>query len=243
MEGPEQLNVAATRGLVEALRSAGVCPLVLHLSSAAVYGDRSGLWLEEDMPLLPHTDYGRAKAAAEALLREAERKGLLRLRVLRPGPVYGPGFPFLMVDRLRRGLGWLPGEGRNYLPVVHVVDAVRAALAVLDRGRDGAIYNIADQAPPTSRDFYARVAELLGVPPPRYWSTWVPSAVQHRVAGLAARGAARLGQRPPLTSDALRMATASARLNVDLLREELGFHWTYPRSQEGIAASLQDPLA
>ena len=134
----DALNHQGTRRLVEAIQrrpdaGRGLASL-LFSSTTAIYGDRSGLWVDEQMAPFPQTLYGASKVAAEALLSRAAREDGLPVRIARLAAVYGPDFPFLMADRMAKGKAWLPGEGRNYVPVIHVEDAAAALVAVAERG-------------------------------------------------------------------------------------------------------------
>ena len=75
-------NVDGTVELLRAMRRAGVTRLVFS-SSAAVYGNAPGEWIDETTPLQPINPYGASKAAAEALLAEACHDGLLAVASLR----------------------------------------------------------------------------------------------------------------------------------------------------------------
>lgn len=72
--------------------------------------------------------------AAESLLGEVAARTGLKLHVVRIAAVYGPGLRFMQVDRIRAGKAWLPGEGRNLVPVVHVEDCAAALVAIGERG-------------------------------------------------------------------------------------------------------------
>lgn len=238
----EVINHEGTRHLLAALHATpgwrqDLRALVFS-SSVAVYGDRSGLWVDEQMPPHPNTLYGKSKVAAENILLAAAREEGLPARVVRVGAVYGPGFGVMMDGPIRAGRAWLPGEGRNYVPSLHCEDTIAGLLRVGEAGGDGQIYNLADPNPVTQREFYATVARLVGGRPPRFWSTWVPSYLQHGVADRAERLQARLGRRPRVTPDTLKLYTASVRMKVERLEKELGFVWKYPTHELGLAASL-----
>ena len=234
----DRLNRGGTQQLLDAIRAAGSGQLerLLFTSTVAVYGDRSGLWLTEDLPVLPNTRYGESKAAAEALLLEAARTEGLPVSVARVAGVYGPGFPLLMADRIRAGRCWLPGEGRNVVPMVHADDAVAALLRIAEAGRTGGIYNVSDRHPLPIKEFYALVHAQVGGSPARFWSTWVPTYVQERLAWENERIKTRLGRKPNLTTDALRLFRASSRMSVERLETELEFEWQYPDPHQGVAA-------
>jgi nucleoside-diphosphate-sugar epimerase len=238
-ETPEVVNHQGTRHLVEALSSAdrGNLKAIVFTSTVAIYGDRSGLWVEEDMPPRPETDYGRSKVAAERALLDAPEALSLPCRIVRLAAVYGPGFPFMMVDRMQTGKAWLPGEGMNYIPTIHVEDAVRAMTRVAEQGQNGRIYNLADREPLQLKEFYSTVQANAGGTPVRFWSTWIPSYVQERVARRNESLKARLGRKPNLTVDALRLYTASSRMNIQRLETELDFEWLWPDPVAGIADS------
>ncbi|MFN6979481.1 MAG: SDR family NAD(P)-dependent oxidoreductase, partial [Gemmobacter sp.] len=68
-----------------------------YLSTTGVYGDHGGGWIDEDAPLAPGTERGRARVAAEA---QWQATGL-PLHIFRLAGIYGPGRgPF---EKLRDG--------------------------------------------------------------------------------------------------------------------------------------------
>lgn len=238
----ERINLEGTRSLIAALGATRSRrpPLraLVFTSTAAIYGDRSGLWVDETMMPYPQTAYGVSKLKAEKALFEAASSDAFPLRVARLAAVYGPGFPFLMADPIRAGKAWLPGEGRNYVSTIHVEDAVAGLLRLAQQDCPDGIYNLADPNPMTVAKFYAEVHRHVGGQPVRFWSTWVPSYVQQRLAARLEWISAALGRRPRVTPDALRLFTASSRLKVDRLDKELAFEWRFPDAVSGLAATF-----
>jgi nucleoside-diphosphate-sugar epimerase len=234
----ERLNLAGTNAVLEvARRHRKELGSFVYGSTCAVYGDRSGLWVTEDHAPAPHTKYGKAKVAAEALVLRAAREEKFPGRVARIAAVFGPGLRFMQAERIQAGRAWLPGEGKNHVPVVHIGDCVAALEAIALRGQNAGIYNVADRGTPTLREFYAEVTARVGGSPVRFWSTWVPSALQHRLAETNERVVSRLGRKPRFTTDNLRLFTASVRLKTERIEKELEFAWRYGDWKEAVAAS------
>jgi nucleoside-diphosphate-sugar epimerase len=230
-ETPDQINRVCAEQLAQALE--GHDPeRVVFTSSCAVYGDRSSLWVDEQMPPHPHTRYGKSKVDAEAAL-----SGLDGLCIVRLAATYGQGFPWLMDERIRDNKGWLPGEGRNFVPTIHVADAVTGLYLLGTRGAPG-IYNLADQNPVPLRAFYDAVHGCVGGRPMRFWSTWIPSYVQFWAARNNERLQSRTGSTPRFTPDALRLFTASVRMRVDKIAQEVDMSWVHPEPTAGVRAVL-----
>lgn len=232
---PDVLNRQGTQALLEACAGQPIDALVLA-SSAAVYGDRSNLWIEEDFEPSPNTRYGRSKADAERLALDSG----LPVVVARIAAVYGPGFPFGMVERMAQDKAWLPGEGRNHVPTVHVDDCVRALVFLAETAPAGCIAHVADRTQPTLGDFYKAVHAVAGGTPVRFWSTYVPSYVQTWAAQQNERLQSRLGTRPRVTPDTLKLFTNSVRLRTEVLAD-LGFSWVHPDHQDGVAHAYGRP--
>ena len=229
--GPEtadRLNREGTLAVLEVAKTRALRSFVLA-STGAIYGDRSGLWVAEDYPPNPNTAYGISKVAAE----EAAIASGLPVRIARIAAVYGPGTPFLQVARMRAGRAWLPGEGRNIVPIVHIDDAVGALLAIGDADAAG-IYNVAGRTTPSLAELFKAVHALAGGEPVKFWSTWIPSVFQLAAADLNERVCTRIGRRPRLTEDTLRLWTASVRLRTDRLEKELGYTWRWPDHADGV---------
>ena len=236
----EEVNHRGTQKVLEAVLKSDRSELsaMVFSSTVAIYGDRSGLWVEEDMPPRPETDYARSKVAAEQVLLEACTTNAIPTRVARLAAVYGPGFPFMMVERMQKGRAWLPGEGMNYVSTIQVEDVVRGLIQIAEKGQNGRIYNLSDKNPLQLADFYEKVHHVVGGTPVRFWSTWIPSYVQERLARRNESIKARMGRRPTLTVDALRLFTASTRMNTSRIEKELEFDWSWPDPTQGIPHSL-----
>lgn len=228
-EGTERLLAEAVGRPLRAFVLASTC---------AVYGDRSGLWVTEDYPPSPQTAYGESKVAAEEAVLAAFRSRGLPARIARIAATYGPGFRFMLADAMKAGRAWLPGEGANHVPVVHVDDVVEALVRIAEAAPDGSTWHVAGRSTPTLKEFYAAIHAKVGGKPVRFWSTWIPSVFQFGAARTNERWSTRLGRKPRLTEDNLRLYTASVRMKVDRLEKELDFTWRYPSHVEGIEASF-----
>jgi UDP-glucose 4-epimerase len=144
LEHPEltyRTNVAATHGLLEAARAAGVRALVFG-STNAVTGPMEAPAVSESATLRPLTPYGATKAAGEMLMSAYTASYGVRCTALRLTNVYGPGMQAKdsIVARLMRAIRLgrtfeVYGDGRQVRDYVHVSDvfgAVRRALASED---------------------------------------------------------------------------------------------------------------
>jgi len=155
-------NVRTTAAVFEAARAAGV-RRVLLASSSSVYGRTEGR-VPEDAPLGPLSEYGRSKLAAERLARERAAAYGLELVVLRYFTVYGPrqrpdmAFARFVEAALAGAPMPLLGDGRQVRDFTYVGDAAEATALALERGGDGATYNVAGGAPATLAAARERVA-------------------------------------------------------------------------------------
>ena len=162
------------RLITSILRHVPTARLVV-LSSAEVYGhtDRVRL-ITEDAPLDPHTVYAATKAAAELQARQFHRSDNLDVVCLRIFGTLGPGrsvsyFPGRQVHQLAEILegGVDPvvetfslSGGRDF---VDVRDVAAAIVAVVDRGRCGAVYNVATGKATPLRTVVERLVYVSGV--------------------------------------------------------------------------------
>ncbi len=157
--------------LIEATRDAHK---LVYVSSTGVYAAGGGALVDEQWPIAPITESGRARVTAEAVLATCEIPWI----TLRVAGIHGPGRG--LVDRIREGTYRVIGDGTSHVSRIHVEDLVTAIIAAGTRAVTGAV-NIADDDPAPIGDVADAVAAQLGVPsPPRVAS----SAVSSEVAGM-----------------------------------------------------------
>jgi len=158
-------RVSLTARLVAAIKQAQTPPGVL-LSGSAVgyYGDRGREPLDEKSP--PAADF-LAKLCHdwESAAMEAASDNT-RVVCLRTGIVLGQGGGALekMAPIFRLGVGGPLGNGRQFVPWVHLYDCVEMILAALEDSRVNGPLNIVGPTPVTSREMARAFARLLRRP-------------------------------------------------------------------------------
>jgi nucleoside-diphosphate-sugar epimerase len=167
----ESVHVAGLEKLLAAAAAAGHRPRVIFSSSTGVWGDERGGNVSETTPPDPSREAGRVLVAAEQLLaRHPAGPGT----ALRFAGLYGPGrLPRL--NDLRAGRP-IAADPDSWLNLVHVDDAAQVVTAVADAPSPRPLYVVSDGTPVRRRDWYGRLAELAGGPPPG----WDESAARSR---------------------------------------------------------------
>lgn len=163
-----EVHVDGLRRLLDAITGN---PRLIFVSSTGVWGRVDGQRVDEATPPHPDREAGRVLLEAEALLG-GHPKG--RGTVLRLAGIYGPG-RLPRIDDLRAGRP-LEADPDSWLNLVHVDDAAAVVMAVADHAGPGPLYVVSDGRPVRRRDFYARLADLVGSPPPN----WIPPAADAR---------------------------------------------------------------
>jgi len=161
-------NVDGTHNMIEACRKAGV-PRFVHVSTDEVYGSlgETGQFSEET-PLQPNSPYSATKAASDLLVLAYVHTHKFPGIVTRCSNNYGPyQFPEkfipLMIAQAMAGER-LPvyGKGANVRDWIHVSDHCSALLAILERGRDGEVYNIGGGCEMQNLDVVKLILKALG---------------------------------------------------------------------------------
>ena len=213
-------NVEGTRAVLAAFPGARM----VYVSTSSVYSDEVDKSLVREDALTGacrHSAYARTKAAAERLVLDGARSGV----VLRPHIVYGPGdttlLPRLLAAR-RAGTLLIPGDGRRMVSVTHVENLARAVSLAISPGAPPGAYNVADAEPlavdALLRTVLARTGTRARI---RYLGT-------RRARALAAvlEGAWRVGgaaSAPPLTRYVVDQLTADHVLDTTRIRTLLGY--------------------
>ncbi|MBI2058402.1 MAG: dTDP-glucose 4,6-dehydratase [Nitrospirae bacterium] len=141
-------NVLGTQILLDAARARKV-PRFLHISTDEVYGSLGETGhFTEDSPLQPNSPYAATKAAADLLVRAAFVTHKMGALITRSSNNYGPyQFPEKLIPlMITNAMDDQPlpvyGKGENVRDWTYVDDNARGILTVLEKGKDGEVYNI-----------------------------------------------------------------------------------------------------
>jgi len=164
-------NVLGTHVLLDLAREQGIRRFV-QIGTDEVYGelplDDPAARFREDTPLNPNSPYSVSKTAGDMLALSYHRTYGLPTIVTRCSNNFGPRqYPEkvipLFVTNLIDGLKVpLYGDGLNVRDWLHVTDHCEAVLAVLERGRPGAVYNIGGDNERSNIDLTRTILELMG---------------------------------------------------------------------------------
>jgi dTDP-4-amino-4,6-dideoxygalactose transaminase/nucleoside-diphosphate-sugar epimerase len=159
------VNVESTLELARGCVQAGVDRFILA-SSCSVYGQGVFEWLDEASPANPVSTFARTKLAAEQGLLAMASESFAPV-VVRAATLFGvsPRMRFdlainqMAATALRHGRIEIRGGGRQWRPVLHVDDAARGYLALLNAPESivrGALFNLG------CNDLNVRVSDLAG---------------------------------------------------------------------------------
>jgi nucleoside-diphosphate-sugar epimerase len=185
-----------------------------YLSTTGVYGDRRGLWVDEESALTPATARGHRRLVAERAWLEHFAQNGLPLHIFRLAGIYGPGrnqLTALQEGKARRIVK--PGQVFSRIHVDDVAGVLQASIAKPQPGR---VYNVCDDEPCPPQDVIAYAAHLIGRP--------APPEIAFEDA--------------ELSSIARSFYAESKRVANRRIKEELGYRLRYPTYREGLAALL-----
>ena len=137
---------------------------VVYISTSGVYGGGNEVVTEETEPD-PQTARGKRRLHAERLLQAWGKERGVAVVVLRVTAIYAADR--LPVTQLSTGQPVLREEEALPSNRIHADDLSRVCLAALERGQDGAVFNVSDGAPSTMTAYFNAAADKLGLPRPR----------------------------------------------------------------------------
>jgi dihydroflavonol-4-reductase len=219
------VNVGGTANVLMAAHAVGAKRLV-HCSTVGTLAfQRSGrVCTELDRAPSPATlagPYKRSKWAAERLVLGAASAGLEVVVVQPSTPVGGGDHRPTPTGQIIRDFlrGRIPAVVDTGLNLVAVEAVARGHLLALERGQPGRSYILGDHNL-TLRQVLSQVAEIAGVPPPR-WRLPLGVAM---VAAFSSETWGRLRDHPPAISlTSVRMASHPMYVDSARAREELGW--------------------
>lgn len=220
-------DIDGTRNVVDTAFARGVRRFV-HVSSTAVYGIPDHHPLVEDDRLDGVGPYGKAKIAAEEIVKSYRAKGMC-VPVVRPKSFVGPerlGVFALFYDWAKDGHNFpMLGSGRNRYQLLDVEDLCEALwlCLTLPPERSNDTFNIGAAEFTTMREDYQAVLDAAGfgkkiVPLPAAPAIWTLRLLE-------------LLHLSPLYKWVYETASKDSFVSIDRAREKLGFAPRYSNKQ------------
>lgn len=164
----DKLRVEGAPNFIAACQQAGVSR-VIQQSISFLNASGSADWSDEDHRYVPLAETIATKAmdAAEAMERIITASGLDWI-ILRGGLFYGPGTGFdeRWFAGAAAGKLKMPGDGTDYVSLVHIADMAAATVATVERWPSRQTLIVCDDAPAPWREVFGFIAASLGQPAP-----------------------------------------------------------------------------
>jgi dTDP-glucose 4,6-dehydratase len=163
-------DVIGTFTLLEAARGASSLQKFVQISTDEVYGSVPEGASRETDELKPRNPYSASKAGADRLAYSYFATYGLPVVVTRASNNYGPyQFPEKVIPLfISNALDGIPvplyGDGGNVRDWLHVLDHCRGVDVVIEKGRDGEVYNIGGGNEVRNIDLTHRILALLDRP-------------------------------------------------------------------------------
>lgn len=200
-------RIATTKRIVAAIAEGSPGPRVLvNASATGIYGDRSSEPLTESSKpgqgFLPQLciDW---EAEAERAATDSRRVVLARLGLVLAAD--GGGLP-RMVAPMRKVMGAVLGSGKQWVPWVHLADAVEALMICIHPDGPTGPVNVVSPSPNTMRDLSVAIGARLG------------RGIRACVPAFAVRAA--LGEMAGVLLESQRVLPEAL--------QSVGFEWEYP---------------
>jgi dTDP-glucose 4,6-dehydratase len=165
-----ETNLRGTFTLLEAARTHQV-PRFLHVSTDEVYGSIAPPHdADENYPLRPSSPYSASKAGSDLLALSYFVTYKMPVMVTRASNNYGPYqfpeklIPLMISNALEDKPLPIYGDGMQVRDWLYVDDHCRAILAVIERGREGEIYNIGGSRALPNVEVVERILKAAGKP-------------------------------------------------------------------------------
>lgn len=190
-KGTPEVTVDGTRNLLDASLRMGIRHFI-HLSTADVYGDATGV-VDENSPCeYTGNPYNRMKIDAEEACREYREKGL-PITIFRPSIVYGPfsaGWCLRFASLfLAREWGVYETYGEGTCNLVYVDDLARTILGALDsQDARGKVFNINGPELISWNEYFAKLNSTMGLPPLKIVRSNKAGAAAYAMAPVRALG-------------------------------------------------------
>ena len=165
-----ETNLRGSFTLLEAARAHKIGRFV-HVSTDEVYGSlEAPVEADENFPLRPSSPYSAAKAGSDLMALAYFTTYKLPVIVTRASNNYGPYqfpeklIPLMISNALEDKPLPVYGDGMQVRDWLYVDDHCRAILAVLEKGREGEIYNIGGSLALANREVVGRILAGTGKP-------------------------------------------------------------------------------
>jgi dTDP-glucose 4,6-dehydratase len=162
-------DVFGTFVLLEASRRHGVQRFV-QISTDEVYGSTDDAKFRETDPLMPSSPYSASKAAADRLAYSYWVTYKLPVVIPRSSNNFGPFqypeklIPLFVTNAIDGKPLPVYGDGLNVRDWIHVTDNCEAVDCVLQKGRDGEVYNVGGGNERTNLEITKTILRELGKP-------------------------------------------------------------------------------
>jgi dTDP-glucose 4,6-dehydratase len=165
-----ETNLRGTFNLLESMRARRVGRFI-HVSTDEVYGSLEAPFeADENFPLQPSSPYSASKAGSDLLALGYFKTYKLPVMVTRASNNYGPYqlpeklIPLMISNALEDKALPVYGDGMQVRDWLYVEDHCRALLAILEKGRDGEIYNIGGNRSVANRWVIEQILAITGKP-------------------------------------------------------------------------------
>ncbi|MBD3413045.1 MAG: NAD-dependent epimerase/dehydratase family protein [Candidatus Aminicenantes bacterium] len=216
-----RINQKGTEAVFKAAMEAQV-KKGIHFSSAGVLGDvAQNKAVAEDYPANPISVYDRTKWEGEKQALAFSKQGM-KVVVLRPGWVYGPGDKrtFKLIQAIaNKKFVFVIGEKTLQTPV-YIRDLIKGILLCAEKGKNGEIYHLGGDEVMTVRHISECIADAAQV---RFPVIHLPLALIKSAACLLQNVYKIFNREAPLTMGRLAFFVHSKPLSIRKAREELGF--------------------
>jgi nucleoside-diphosphate-sugar epimerase len=215
------VNVLGTRRVIEAAIAAGV-PRMVHLSSIMAFGFDYPDGVDETHPIrVCGHSYPDTRVNSEAVVLTAHAAGEIDATIVRPGDVFGPGSVWVRepIARARARQVVLPAGGNGLLSLIHVdnlVDGILLALA--NPAASGQVFTLTDGYTVTCRDYFGRLAGLVGAP-----VISLPTSVATPLTRATGAALRRMGRPNELSAATMLMLARTGGYSNAKARAVLGF--------------------
>ncbi|MBK9126490.1 MAG: NAD-dependent epimerase/dehydratase family protein [Phycisphaerales bacterium] len=169
----QRITIDGTANAIDAAIEARVRRFV-HISSISTYGYHTNpIEVNETFPLgyrlYKWAYYSKSKVAAEEIVWDRHRRGLIELTVIRPAWIYGER-DRTTIARLYRmiktGRAKILGRGDNRLNVIYAGNIAEAAIAAAARADcNGEAFNCSNDGAITQQEYFNLLARTIGAPP------------------------------------------------------------------------------